>query len=180
MLNPDNPFDAIDNLAKQVSNDLVNDLKKRCEALKLWHDEAEQDLKEKYTQIDSREQTVVDERRNLAQSLLKLRLRKRKLKVDLQALADERKILLKQKAQFVQSNNDLDEERADLRRLRKQLNKEWEHIRAIRKAQDDLASALEHDRKRISDMQLMLVSVKDLLTDTDESDDVPPLTFKAS
>jgi len=140
---------------------LLDELQQRCESLRQWQRQANEDVRSRLARIQQRESELDETARQVEHERTRLDL-------DLDAFKRARLILDKEKAQVEQTQQALEAERQHLQRSRTELNDqkqelqdlrsemdaEWASLARIRRAQESLAAALDADRARVRDPRL--------------------------
>lgn len=146
---------------------LVEDLQKRCEALRTWHEQSQ-------AAVTARETELVAEAEALHQDRVKLEAEQREViesREQVQADRDachalraeldgEAESLHDERAKLDRTRHELDDQRVELKKLRSELDEEWASLTRIRRAQEALADALDADRERIASQTLSIQPIK--------------------
>ncbi len=140
---------------------LLDELQQRCESLRQWQRQANEDVQARLVKIEQRENELDEATRQMEHDRTHLDL-------DLDALKRARLMFDKEKAQAEQTQQALEAERQHLERSRTELNDqkqelldlrcemdaEWSSQARVRRAQDSLAAALDADRSRVQELRL--------------------------
>jgi hypothetical protein len=164
---------------------LLDELQQRCESLRQWQRQANEDVQARLARIKERE-AELDEAARLTEH------DRTHLDLDLDALKRARLIFDKEKAQAEQTQQALEAERLrqertraeqndqrqELQALRSELDAEWASLARVRRAQESLAAALDADRIRIQEQRLAeALRDRDTRAPGEGSDDGPGLSL---
>lgn len=140
---------------------LLDEVQQRCNRLRDWQQETQASLARRAEVIQRREKQL-DETQQLVD------LGRNQLELDQDALKRARMMFDKERAQLDQSQQALENERQRLDRakaevnekldevltMREKMDAEWASLSRIRQAQQALASALESERERVSELRI--------------------------
>jgi chromosome segregation ATPase len=164
---------------------LLDELQQRCESLRHWQRQANED-------VQGRLAAIADRECELEESARRVEHERTHLDLDLDALKRAQVMFEKEKSQVEQTQQALEVERQHLERSRAELNDqkqelqelrceldaEWASVARVRRAHESLAAALEADRERVQELRLAEVSGNtDAGGNGQESDDAPGLSL---
>lgn len=139
---------------------IVADLQQRCESLRQWHVGAEARLKderrrldEREAEADRREQANQSRHAQLDQRAGELDERERTLDGRAEQLDGRQRDVEKAEERVQRLEGEVQEQQAELTRMREELDEEWASLHRVRRAQESLASALETEQQRVSQVR---------------------------
>ncbi len=164
---------------------LLDELQQRCESLRHWQRQANEDVQARLEKIEQRERELDENARQAEHDRTHLDL-------DLDAMKRARLMFDKEKAQAEQTQQaqeaerlrleraraELNDQKQELQNLRSEMDAEWSSMARIRRAHESLAAALDTDRERVQELRLAgSRGEADVKSDNHDADDAPGLSL---
>jgi len=164
---------------------LLDELQQRCESLRQWQRQANEDVQSKLSQILKREAELDEAGREMEHDRTHLDLDRDALK-RAQLMFEKEKGQLEQtqqaleadRLQLERSHAELNDQKQELVDLRGEMDTEWASLARVRRAHESLAAALDADRTRVQELRLAGSpgEVRAVSEDVD-ADDAPGLSL---
>ena len=140
---------------------LLDELQQRCEGLRQWQRQANDDVQARSARIQHREAELDEASKQMEYDRTHLDLDRDALK-RAQLMFEKEKAQLEQtqqaleadRLQLERSHAELNDQKQELVELRCEMDAEWASLARVRRAHESLAAALDADRTRIQELRL--------------------------
>jgi len=140
---------------------LLDELQQRCESLRQWQRQANEDVQSRLDTIKQREADLDEATRQMELDRTHLDLDRDSLKRALMMFEKEKgqveqtqQALEAARQQLERSHAELNDQKQELVDLRCEMDAEWASLARVRRAHESLAAALDTDRARVQELRL--------------------------